>query len=476
MQTPPAGSTASPLADAYGKHPTKVRFWILFGLACAATIAYLSRVCLATANTTIQREFGFNDVMMGQILAAFSVGYFWFQVPGGSLGNRFGCRKVLPLICVWWSLCAGWTGLAATAASFWWSRMISGIAQAGLVPVSAKGVLDWFPQRQRGVASSMMATAMSLGAVIASGLTAQLMPVLGWRGVFWLYAGIGILWSILFYIGFRNRPEEHPRVNAVELRDIRGEDASRAVDSPEPVSGSGGAAPGTAGRAAPAAAPPVVPGLKEPGGSLVTAMLSSSSMWLICIQAFFRAFGAAFFITWFPAYLEQARGVNVKAAGFLAMAPLTGTVLGNLAGGVIVDRLLTLTGSKRISRSGTSMVALAACAILILSASWIPDAGVCVALLAMGSFFGGVGSPATWACTMDISGKHTSIVFAWMNMTGNIGAMVCPLIVGYQIDWIKRTGGDWNTVLYLFVGIYVLGALCWVFLNPNRSAVSRARA
>ncbi len=458
---------AGPLefGDEFPKRPTTVRYWILFGLACAATIAYLSRVCLSTANTTIQREFGFNDVMMGQILAAFSVGYFWFQVPGGALGNRFGCRNVLPLICIWWSLCAGWTGLAATAGSFWWSRMISGIAQAGLVPVSAKGVLDWFPQRQRGVASSMMATAMSVGAVIASGLTALLMPVLGWRGVFWLYATIGVIWSVLFYIGFRNRPEDHPRVNPGELRDIRGEGAP-AIEKPV-TSG-----PERVDQAV--ASTPAEPAEKVGRGSVAVAMLTSSSMWLICIQAFFRAFGAAFFITWFPAYLEQARGVNVKAAGFLAMAPLTGTVLGNLAGGVIVDRLLSLTGSKRASRSGTSLVALSACAVLILSASWIPNAGVCVALLAIGSFFGGVGSPATWACTMDISGKHTSIVFALMNMTGNIGALVCPLVVGYQIDWIKRTGGDWNTVLYLFVGIYVLGALCWAFLDPNRSAVTRS--
>lgn len=436
------------------KRATVVRYWILFGLAFAAMNAYLSRVCLSTAATTIQAEYKFDDVTMGQILAAFSAGYFWFQLPGGWLGNRYGARKILPLICIWWSACAGWTGLAAGSASFWWSRMVSGIAQAGIVPVSAKAVLDWFPQHQRGVASSMIATAMSVGAVLASGLTGQLMPVLGWRGVFFVYALIGVAWSVAFYFGFRDRPGQHPRINATELKLITSGQESVLKPAEQ--------------KAEPEKAPEA--------GPVWQAMLTSSSMWLICIQAFFRAFGAAFFITWFPAYLEQARGITKKEAAMLTMIPLMGTVLGNLAGGVLVDRLLALTGSKRISRCGTSTVALLGCAVMIAVSAWVPGALPCAVLLGIGSLFAGSGSAAAWACTMDISGKHTSIMFALMNMTGNIGALVCPLLVGYLIKEIKLGHGDWNMVLYLFVGIYILGAMAWAGLNPLRSAVSRAGA
>jgi MFS family permease len=80
--------------------PTKVRYLVLTLLALACMSAYLTRVCLSTANTTIQRELGFSNEQMGLILAGFSTGYFWFQVPGAWLGNRFGARTVLPVLSV----------------------------------------------------------------------------------------------------------------------------------------------------------------------------------------------------------------------------------------------------------------------------------------------------------------------------------------------------------------------------------------
>ena len=425
--------------------PSRTRWAVLAGLAFAATCAYLSRVCLSTANTTIQREFNFTPEAMGQILAAFSAGYFWFQIPGGSLGNRWGSRLVLPLLSVWWSASAVWTGLAHGFAGFWASRVMSGIAQAGLVPVSASALTHWFPHSERGVASSAIATCMTAGAVIAASLTAVLMPLVGWRWVFVIYAGVGLVWAAGFYLGFRNRPEEHAAVNEGELRVIR-------RDGPP---GGGGVAP------------------KPPRGGLALTLLASPGIWLLSLQAFCRAFGAAFFITWFPAFLEQGRGVKLEAAGLLSTLPLIGTLLGNAMGGVIVDRLLAGTGNRRLSRCGTSAIALTLCAATLYAATLIKDPTTAVVVIAFGSMCFGCGSPAAWATCMDISGKHTSLLMAIQNMTGNLGALVCPMIVGVLIGWIQRTQGDWNLVLYLFVGIYLLGALFWLGLNPNCSAVER---
>lgn len=410
---------------------------MLLGLAFAATCAYLSRVCLATANSTIQREFGFSSEVMGQILAAFSAGYFWFQIPGGALGNRWGCRLVLPLLSVWWSACAVWTGLAAGFTGLWTSRMLSGIAQAGLVPVSAVALTHWFPNRERGVASSAIATCMTAGAVIATSLTAFLLPRVGWRWVFVIYALVGFLWAALFYLGYRNRPEEHPAVRPAELELIRSD------------------------------APPPAIGGKAGAREVWTGLFRSPGMWLLSLQAFCRAFGAAFFITWFPAYLEKARGVRVAEAGYLSTLPLVGTLLGNAVGGFVVDRLLTATGSRRTSRCGTSAAALLLCAASIYAASVIPSPTSSVIVIALGSLCFGCSSPASWAACMDIAGRQTSLVMAIQNMTGNLGALVCPMLLGVLIGHVERTGGDWNWVLYVFVAVYLLGALFWLGLNPD---------
>jgi sugar phosphate permease len=439
--------------ETFPKRPSRIRYGVLAGLALAAAGAYLTRVSLATAATTVQRDFGFSDPAMGAILAAFSAGYFWCQVPGGWAANRWGARLVMPIISIAWSLCSLWTGLAGSFAALWASRMGAGLAQAGLVPAAAKVVIDWSPTAGRGSASAVVACSMSAGAVIAGALTAVLLPVLGWRGVFMAYSTVGIVWAIAFYLGFRNRPEEHPGVNRAELGLIRGPLAE--------------AAPGSE-----AAAPE---GPKESrlaaNWKLVAAMATSPSMALICAQAFCRAFGAAFFITWFPAFLERSRGVEVSQAGLFAVLPLVGTLLGNMLGGVVVDRLLLRTGNKRLSRSGTAAFALTLCGLCTLAAVWVKEPLPAVAVLALGSLFFGLGSPAAWAATMDISGRHTAVVFGIMNMSGNLGALVCPIIVGYLFAYIQKNAADWNLVLFLFVGVNLAGALCWAALNPNRSAV-----
>jgi MFS family permease len=96
-----------------------------------------------------------------------------------------------------------------------------------------------------------------------------------------------------------------------------------------------------------------------------------------------------------------------------------------------------------------------------------------VAILSVGSFFSGLGGPTTWAATMDISGKHTAIGFSLMNMSGNLGAIVCPIVVGYLIAYLTRTGESWDAVLYLFAANYLAAAICWLLLDPNQSAVER---
>jgi predicted MFS family arabinose efflux permease len=314
--------------------------------------------------------------------------------------------------------------------------------------------MDWFPPQRRGMASSAVTGSMSLGSVLAAGLTALLLPLLGWRGVFFAYAAVGLAWVVAFSLGFRNRPEEHPAANAAERALARGG--------------------GSAGPRSPAAAPPATrAGRLRANRALLAAMATSSSAWLICAQAACRAFGAQFYLTWFPAFLEKGHGIRLEKSGLMAMLPLAGSVLGAVAGGAVIDWLLRRTGSRRLSRSGTGAVVLVFSALCILAATRAEGAMAMVLLLALGNFCLGMGGPASWATTMDISGQHTQVVFGLQNMCGNVGAMVCPIVVGALFDRIQAGHGDWNEALVLIAAVYLAGALCWAFLNPARSAVAR---
>ncbi len=454
-----AGSTRIDQAE----RPSNVRYLVLLALAFAAINAYLVRVCISPAASTIQKELSFSDPAMGDILGGFFVGYIWTQIPGGWLGDRLGARVSLALISLLWSAFTFWTSWTDTEAMMRWSRIAVGLAEGGLFPIMAKVITDWFPLHRRGIASAVPTGCMSAGSVLAQGLTAMLLPLMNWRTVFQAYSVVGVVWAILFYVWFRNRPEEHPAVNQAEVRLIRGRpDPPDDPNLRDQAKDAEAASPDLAG---PAASPL----------DTTIALVTSLPLWAHCGQSFFRAFGYAFFITWFPSYLERSHHVAYKNAGLLAMLPMIAVVVGSPLGGVLVDAILTRTGSKWLSRSGLSAISLFLCALATYAGAFCGTALTAVLVLSLGQVFFSLTGPTTWAATMDIGGRRTALIFAIMNIAGNVGAIACPKMLGHLLDHINKTAGDWNQVLYLLAGIYLAGGVCWLLLNPNRSAVERTK-
>jgi MFS family permease len=447
MRDQPSAVAILPDATAPATH---VRYFILVLLALSAGSAYLTRLMPAAA-TTVQKELGLTGTELGYVLSGFAFGYFWFQIPGGWLGNHLGARRMLPVLSIAWSWCTLWVSLARTGTELYWARVALGLAQAGLMPGIALVLADWFPVGQRGMASSVIAISMQVGAVLANGLTAELVDRIGWRPAFALYSITGMAWAAAFVLFFRNRPEDHPWTNAAECALIRGDSASEK--------------PRTASAA--------VRGAVGDPWTVPVLLLTSISLWAVCAQSFFRAYAYDFYYNWFPAFMEKGHGVPTKEAGMLGMIPQVAGGAGCLAGGVLVDVLLHWTGSKWLSRSGLAALGLAACAAATGAATLARDPVPIALWLSAGAFCASLAGPAAWAATIDIGAGLTGVIFGIMNMAGNVGAYACPIHVGALVDYIDRTDGDWNLVLYLFVAVNLVGALCWLFLNPNRPVLER---
>jgi sugar phosphate permease len=423
---------------------TRVRYFVLVALALTAILSYILRVSPSTAGTTIQKELALDDVTMGNVFSGFFVGYFWFQIPAGWLGNRVGARRALGAMALLWAVAIALASSASSVRPLYWSLAALGAAQAGLFPVMIIAIRNWFPPSSRGRASSTITSCMSIGSILASGLTVRLLGPLGWRGAFQAFALLAIVWAFVLYLWLRDTPEAHPAVNDQERDLIRSESEDSATRS----------------RA----------GSSMPAPRAVLVLLRSPSFLAFCTQGFFQAFGYAFFITWFPAYLERSYGVGRIEAGDLMMIPLIGTVLGSLAGGYILDAVLTRTGSRRLSRSGVSIVSLALCAATFAIAIAAKEPRTTVAIVGIGMFLAGIAKPTQWAASIDLCGAQTAIGFALMNMTGNLGAITCPIVVGRMFDRLSKTGGDWNSVLYLIAGIHLAAAFTWLLVDPNKPA------
>jgi MFS family permease len=434
--------------------PSSTRHAILGGMTASVVVAYLARTVLAPAGSVIQDELRLSNLEMGAVHGIWAFGYVGFQLPGAWLGDRLGRRVVLPIYGLVWSLCTLWTASAATFSGLWWSRLIFGGAQAGLIPCLTRACVDWFPEGRRGSASAAITAGMSVGAVAASGLAAFLVPWLGWRLTCQLFALTGVAWAIEFWLTFRDRPETHPRVNPEELALIRGD--RRAVDLLEQ---------------APVASPVDSGFPARPRSRLERlGVYGTLAFWLLTGQGICRTFCYNFLTSWFPTFLERAHGVRLTSAGLMTMAPLAGVVAGAMGGGVLVDGLLRRTGKKWVSRCGVGAggLMLAGLGSLVAISTSTPASALIV--LALGAASLGLAAPATWAATMDLGGgRSAASVMALANMAGNLGAFLCPVAVGAILDtW----PGRWDVVLLMFAAVSVVGGLCWIFLDPDATRSS----
>src|SRR5436190_2127478 len=136
--------------------PSRARYWVVVFISLLAFILYVDRVCIAKAQKNIQGEFRLTDAQFGYVCGAFTLAYALFEIPGGWLGDRFGPRKVLMRIVVWWSVFTAATGWTVGFVSLLVTRFLFGAGEAGCFPNSAKTYSIWLPADERNRAQSFL--------------------------------------------------------------------------------------------------------------------------------------------------------------------------------------------------------------------------------------------------------------------------------------------------------------------------------
>jgi nitrate/nitrite transporter NarK len=140
-------------------------------------------------------------------------------------------------------------------------------------------------------------------------------------------------------------------------------------------------------------------------------------------------------------------------------------VAGVIIGGVLSDALLRRTGSRVIARKGVAIASMTACAACFLLAFRMPDVRSEVAVASLGAFLAGFSSPCSYAATMEVGGRHVGVVFGFMNMAGNLGAMLFPTVVA----WLVVETGSWAAAVTFFAALHLAAAACWLGVNPEKT-------
>jgi sugar phosphate permease len=425
------------MADPATLRPSKGRWYVLLLISVMYLITYLDRVNISTAAPEISKEFGFDKVTMGVIFSAFAWSYALFQVPGGWLSDRFGARGVLTGVVAFWSIMTAATASAFGATSFILIRFLFGVGEAGAFPGATRAMQLWYPRRERGLVQGVTHSASRLGAAIAPPIVVLITSELGWRPVFYICGAVGMLWAVWWLLTYRNLPEDHPFVNKTELEVIRGKDAGGTFKLP-----------------------PIDKQTNVPWMTLIR----SPNMWAIMCAYFTYVYCLWIFLSWLPSYLIEARHFTLIKVGIYASLPLFAGVIGDTVGGVATDWLLKKTGSAKIGRRVVAIVGLLGCAVCIVPAALTDDALVAVYGLTASMFFLEFTIGPSWAVPMDTGGKYSGTVSGMMNMAGNFGAAISPIVFG-----VLAQGGNWQAPFILAAGLLVAGAAVWAFwLDPDK--------
>ena len=409
--------------------PSRARYGVIAYAVTLAILSYIDRVAISQAATPIAADLHLSKSQMGLIFGAFALSYAVFEIPSGWMGDWMGARRVLVRIVLWWSAFTAVTGLAWSFVSLWVIRFLFGVGEAGCFPNLTKALSVWLPVEEHARAQGILWTLARWGGAFTPPLVVLAFRYMSWRTAFALFGALGLVWCVFFYRWYRDRPQEHPSVNAAELELLKHVSAR---------AGSHGDVPWR-------------------------RLLSNRSLWLLWAQYFCYVFTWYFYITWLPTYLQEFRGQTPAAAAALSIFPLFFGGFGSLASGLTAGRLARALGGVARARRITAASGLLGNALLLLAMTRIGDPLRAMMVMGLASFCADFLITCAWSTCMDIGGKYAGTVSGSMNMMGNLAGFVAPVTGGFLLE---RSGGNWNLLLYLMMAIGVVGALCWPFIDP----------
>ena len=417
--------------------PTRVRYQVLFVIFLLAIITYLDRVCISIAAPSISSELGLNEVQMGTVFSIFAFAYALFEIPTGWLGDRLGPRRVLSRVVIWWSMFTVFTGMTRGFHSLLAVRFLFGAGEAGAYPNINRTLSSWFPLRARGTALGVVWTGSRLGAAISPPVVLFLMGRVGWRGTFYLLGVIGVIWAVFWIAWFRDDPAKKKSVNQAEidlLKRNKSEIAARPVTH--------------------------LPWRQ---------LFSNSTLLSIYLMYFTLGFVYYLYITWFPTYLMKARGMTMAQMGVYASLPLAFSAVATLIGGFSTDWLVRRLG-LRWGRAGVGIFGCFASVVFLLAGLQVSDVRISVLLISLSAASSDFTLAASWSTCADIGGRLAGTISGTMNMVGNVGSMLSPLLMGYLI----QSFGNWNLTFYIAAGLNVVGMLLWLKIDASRPLSTEA--
>jgi ACS family glucarate transporter-like MFS transporter len=398
-------------------------------LGLLAVITYLDRVCIAVAGPRMQADLHISPAGWGWVVGIFAFAYAAFEIPTGSLADRYGPRRILTRIVLWWSV---FTSLTGAASNFWALlaiRFSFGVGEAGAFPNFSSCISRWFPRMERARALGLVIMTSQIGGALSPLLVVPIQARYGWRTSFYLFGVLGVLWAVVWYRWYRDTHSQMAKVSQSELQEI--------------------------------GAPPVHSHEALPW----RIALRSKNLWSLMLMAFGYYYAGYFFLSWLQTFLVKGRGFSEKQLLFSTLPFLLGAC-GNAVGGFASDALVRRLGLKW-GRRTIGMLGAGGGALALVAAILTANQFLTLVFLALTYMGVTIIQPTAFVVCIDIAPRYAGAVAGAMNTAAQAGAFLSSIVFGYLV----KLSGSYDIPLIPMVFMLMLSALMWLKIDPTEQLI-----
>jgi MFS transporter, ACS family, hexuronate transporter len=401
--------------------------WVICGLLfLGVTKNYMDRQVLGVLKGPLQHDFGWSEIDYGNLIFAFQAAYALGMIFVGRLIDRLGTRIGYAAAMVFWSLASMAHAVANSLTSFAMARSALGFGEAGVFPASIKSVAEWFPRKERALATGIFNAGTNVGAIVTPLIVPWIAVHLGWRWAFVLTGVLGFAWLILWLVAYR-RPEEHPNCTISELEYIKSDpvEASTKIKWIE--------------------------------------LLPRKQTWAFAAGKFMIDPIWWFYLFWIPDYLQREHGLRLTEIGLPIVVIYVISDAGSIAGGWLSSSLIRRKFSVNAARKWAMFV----CALSVVPiASVFRVSGLWPATLLIGlAAAGHQGFSANlFTLTSDLfPSRAVASVVGIGGMAGAVGGMLIAEIVGHILQWT----GSYMIPFFIAASAYLIALLLIHLLSPK---------
>ncbi len=408
------------------------RWFIVALLLLATTINYIDRQVIGLMKPILEKEFDWSETDFSRIVMAFSAAYALGLLTMGRLIDKTGTKMGYTISVVVWSVAGMLHAVVKSVTGFAVVRIVLGVGEAGNFPAAMKAVSEWFPKKEKAIATGILNAGASVGVVAALLIVPWILQHYTWKEVFWITGALGFVWLAAWWV-FYEIPSKQKYLTAEELTLIQD-------------------------------------GQDEPAGSekktiAWRALFSMKQTWAVLAGKFFIDPIYWFFLFWLPSYFATTFGLDLKKPSLPLMVIYAATTIGSISGGYI-SSFLVKKGWNVVKARKRTLLIIAIGEFSILLVQFVTDVWVAVALLSLAVALHQAWATNVFTLASDLFPKESvSSVVGIAGMSGAVGGILFPMLVGYLLDSYKLAGnlaGGYN-VLFTLCGTTYL--ITWLIIN-----------